>query len=373
MKTKPIHIISFDVPYPADYGGVIDVYYRIKALYELGFKIHLHCFQYGKEKSIKLNEICEKVSYYPRKVQLLDFFHFKPFIVKTRISKNLELNLLKDSAPILMEGLHTTSILENNTFKDRITIVRAHNIEHNYYNGLSKTKKWKNFIYFKLESFKLKRYESILKKASVILAIQEEDRNHFKKINSNTFLLPICNKENHYLEQKYTLPYLLFQGNLSVKENQEAILWLIENVYNKLESKPKFIIAGKNPSTELKHNIEKHDIELVSNPTQSKMDNLIQKARIHLLFSHQATGAKLKVINALQSNGHVILNRTLIKGTDLSFLCNTCANPKEFKDTIIKLIKEELSEANYQKRKEYFEKHLNTTNNCKIIEKIITS
>ena len=373
MKTKAIHIISFDVPYPADYGGVIDVYYRIKALYELGFKIHLHCFQYGRSKSNKLDEICEKVTYYPRKRQLIDFFNLRPFIVQTRNSNTLKLNLLKDSIPILMEGLHSTSILENNSFNDRITIVRTHNIEHDYYNGLSKTTKWKDSVYFKLETFKLKRYESILKKASAILAIQEEDKSHFKKINSNTFLLPICNKENQYLEQKETLPYLLFQGNLSVKENQEAILWLIENVYNKLESKPRFIVAGKNPSTELKNNIEKHDIELVSNPTQPKMDELIQEARIHLLFSHQATGAKLKVINALQSNGHVILNPTLIKGTDLSFLCNTCSKPKEFKEVIAKLIKEELSEANYLKRKDYFKKHLNATNNCKIIEEIITS
>ena len=93
MKTKSIHIISFDVPYPADYGGVIDVYYRIKALYKLGFKIHLHCFQYGREESNKLNEICEKVTYYPRKRRLLDFLHLTPFIVQTRTSKTLEANL----------------------------------------------------------------------------------------------------------------------------------------------------------------------------------------------------------------------------------------------------------------------------------------
>ncbi len=28
-----IHLISFDVPFPADYGGVIDVFYKIKAKY----------------------------------------------------------------------------------------------------------------------------------------------------------------------------------------------------------------------------------------------------------------------------------------------------------------------------------------------------
>ena len=32
--TKEIHIITFDIPYPANYGGVIDVFYKIKALKE---------------------------------------------------------------------------------------------------------------------------------------------------------------------------------------------------------------------------------------------------------------------------------------------------------------------------------------------------
>ena len=34
MTENHLHIISFDVPYPANYGGVIDVFYRVKALTE---------------------------------------------------------------------------------------------------------------------------------------------------------------------------------------------------------------------------------------------------------------------------------------------------------------------------------------------------
>jgi hypothetical protein len=46
---KHLHIISFNVPYPLIMAGVIDVFYRIKALHDAGVKIHLHCFQYGRE------------------------------------------------------------------------------------------------------------------------------------------------------------------------------------------------------------------------------------------------------------------------------------------------------------------------------------
>ena len=64
MSEIYLHIISFDVPYPPSYGGVIDVFYKIKAFYEAGIKIHLHCFEYGRGKAAELEGLCESVSYY---------------------------------------------------------------------------------------------------------------------------------------------------------------------------------------------------------------------------------------------------------------------------------------------------------------------
>ena len=52
---KHLHIVSFDVPYPPDYGGAIDVYYKLKALHEEGIKIYLHCFEYGRGESAASN------------------------------------------------------------------------------------------------------------------------------------------------------------------------------------------------------------------------------------------------------------------------------------------------------------------------------
>ena len=48
MEERHLHIICLDVPYPVDYGGVFDLFYKIKTLHELGIKIHLHCFEYGR-------------------------------------------------------------------------------------------------------------------------------------------------------------------------------------------------------------------------------------------------------------------------------------------------------------------------------------
>ena len=46
-----LHVIAFDVPFPADYGGVIDIYYKIKAIHKEGVDIKLHIYNYGRNYS----------------------------------------------------------------------------------------------------------------------------------------------------------------------------------------------------------------------------------------------------------------------------------------------------------------------------------
>ncbi len=103
-----LHIISFDVPWPPNYGGIIAVFHQIRALYRKDIGIILHCFQYGdRQQARALEQYCAQVHYYPRRRWLSDHFSLKPFIVKTRQSRRLLKRLLKDDFPILFEGIHT--------------------------------------------------------------------------------------------------------------------------------------------------------------------------------------------------------------------------------------------------------------------------
>ena len=56
---KYLNIVSLNVPYPPNYGGVIDIYYKIKALKAVGVKIILHCFLYNRPEAKELEELCE--------------------------------------------------------------------------------------------------------------------------------------------------------------------------------------------------------------------------------------------------------------------------------------------------------------------------
>lgn len=354
-----------DVPFPPDYGGAIDIFYRLKALYELGWKIHLHCFEYGRGKQKELEKYTEKVTYYRRKRTVTDWLNKLPFIVQTRRPKELILNLEKEDGAILFEGLHTTFFLADDRLKNRHKIVRTHNIEHEYYRKLAtSTKGWKKRFYLS-EAKKLEKYEPILAKANQILAINTKDATYFKKWNKNVSLLPPCFPKTELKELKKTENYVLFHGNLSVEENIRAVRWLIKNVFpiRGIELK----VAGRNPSKKLKEELNSVGALLIANPSETTMGELISNARVHTLFSDQSTGVKLKLMYALQSSGHVIVNPTMLYGTDLQNYCTVVNSPKEWKSAIIHGIKYPLSISEHCARKHYFDECLDVKKNCSII------
>jgi hypothetical protein len=313
-----LHIVSFDVPYPANYGGVMDVFYKIKSLHQNGVKIHLHCFHYGRPQAPELKAFCETVTYYKRKTSLWSHFSLLPYTVRSRQSAELKKNLLRDNFPILFEVLHTTWLMRDKAFRGRFCVYRHSNIEHDYYSGLAKAENNPlNKVYLKLEAFKLKRYEVIIRHASLILAVNIRDRDYFKRKFPEVpceFLPSFHPGELKSLEG--TEPYVLFHGNLSVSENEEAAFWLSREVFPHLRQK--VIVAGLEPGPGLVQQLSLHkNVELIKSPSEERMQQLIRQANIHVLYTAQATGLKLKLLNVLNSCGFVVCNPEMLEGTGL--------------------------------------------------------
>lgn len=310
MNRKSIHIVSFDIPYPDDYGGVQDVFNRIVWLHAHGWTIHLHCFQYHRFPASELEKYAQ-VTYYKRPRGFSFLFSKWPFIVKTRIHEEL-INILKDTQEIvLLEGLHCSWYLNLQPNKFWI---RTHNVEHDYYRQLASEAKFLKKLYYLWESKKLEKYESILQKAKGVLAITPTDQVHFQSIHQNTLWLPPLFQPNtHFV---HTDSYVLYHGNLSVEENALAVRWIIENVVPKLHG-CRMIIAGKKPGKNLRELILSSKIELVVNPSKERIQSLIQSAQVHLLWTAQSTGIKLKLLHALSGSGKVICNDKMILGTGL--------------------------------------------------------
>lgn len=330
MSLKHLNIVAFNVPFPADYGGVIDVYYRLKALSSAGVKIHLHCFQYGRSESSELDELCEEVTYYQRSRSLIHQLSPIPFIVNTRNDKSLLKALLKNNWPILFEGLHSCYYLSHTLLRDRIKIVRSHNIEHHYYGGLAeKANSLTDRLYFKLEAAKLKHFEKVLRHANYIAAISEADRIYLQKKYGNTFLMMPSHPSEEINCKTGKGEYLLYHGDLSTRENVDAARFVLKQLAPKMEAQ--FIIAGKNPmpmlSKELKNS---KNVRLIANPSHNDLQELIANAHINLLPTFQATGFKLKLLNALFNGRFCVGTPQLVEGTGLDEDCIIANDAEDF-------------------------------------------
>lgn len=337
MSSNHIHIISFDIPFPADYGGVIDVYYKLKALHKAGMKITLHCFEYGRPEQKELNKYADEVYYYPRKNSRSLLFNTLPFIVLTRNSDLLKERLLKDNSPILMEGLHSTFLLNDEEFKNRKIIVRTHNVEHDYYSSLAKIEKniFKRY-YFYNEAGKLLKYENVLKNASMICAISPADTEHFKTVTKKVSYLPAFHPFDSVSITESKADYFLYHGNLSIGENNEAAQFLVEKVFNDIPQK--LIIAGSKPSAELQKVVEgKTNIELMQNCSPEKIFELIAHAKCNILPTFQSTGIKLKLLAALFIGKHCLVNTPMVVNTGLESLCEIADTTEELKRKVIQI------------------------------------
>ena len=315
---RHLHIVSFDVPYPADYGGVIDVYYKVKALAKQGIDVMLHCYQYGRPQQKELEDLCEKVYYYPRLRGIFSALSHEPYIVYSRRSQLLLSHLLEYDAPILFEGLHTCHFLSHPALRNRLRIVRACNIEHEYYHYLAKgTRNLFKKFYFALESLRLRSFEKNLRYAHHILAITPRERDYFAHNYPEVEVQWVSGF--HGDQEVKSLPgsgnYFLFHGQLSVLENELTAKRLI-----RLASQLPLplVVAGRNPPPSLQKCVQKSEnVRLEANVSGDRMERLIEQASAHILVTNQPTGLKLKLLNALYAGRYIIANEEMVYGTGL--------------------------------------------------------
>lgn len=365
---KQIHLVSFNIPFPADYGGVIDVFHKLKALHLAGVKIKLHCFEYGRQHASELEKYCEKVYYYPRKKYLIKNLSLKPFIVQTRNHRDLLENLTADICPILFEGLHSCYFLNHPDLNHHKKIVRTHNIEHDYYRFLSQSAE-KNIdkLFFRIESIKLKKYENILRHADELLCISPSDHQYFQQKYNKGIYIPAFHPFERVLTQEGKGEHILYHGNLEVAENLNVVNFLIDKVFSEITYP--FIIAGKNAPQKLIDRVKKiPHVTLYSNVSEPAMNHLIGNSHICLIPTFQPTGLKLKLLESLFRGRHCVCNTTMVQSTGLENLCIVAETASEMIQAIEQLCEEDIETTIILKRKEVLE---NVFSNEKNAQKIV--
>ena len=362
-----LNIIALNNPYPPDYGGVIDAYYRIEALHKLGVNIHLHCFEYGRCPSSELELLCSTVTYYPRRKGFRYQLSSIPYIIATRVSDDLVKNLEQNDYPIFFEGLHTTFCINYPQFANRLKIVRAHNIEHQYYRTLAKLESnLLRKLFFLTEAAKLKHYEKVLKHADYVLCVSHTEHDYITEKYHNSVFVPSSHPYNTVESIPGHGEFILYHGDLSVSENITIAAFLINEVFSKV-SFP-CIIAGKNPSPKLLLMVNQYpNIKLVENPGNATMQQLIREAHIHLLPVIQNNGLKLKLLLALYAGRYCVVNRPMVDGTFLETLCITVEQASEMIDSINQLMLQPFTQEMVEDRKKAHQLHYNNEDNARRI------
>ena len=345
-----LHIISFDIPYPPNYGGIIDVFYKIKELHTLGIEIYLHAFFANEEEQPELEKYCKKVYYYKRGSSIVSCFSFLPFRVKSRAHKEVSTNINKNEAPVLFEGLHSAYLLAKNKFNN--TFVRAHNVEHSYFYGLSKSEKniFKKIFFFS-EAVKLSYFEKHLTKTKGIFSISKLEQHYFlTHYGQKSTYIPAFHDATFHQHVKQKEKYLLWHGDLRVSDNIKAVLFLIE-VYKNTEFNLK--IASSTAPTLVLNAVKKtKNIEFVVVKNNKTLDSLLNNAHINVLYTYQNTGIKLKLLNALYKGKFVIGNNELLLNTGLENNCELANTKEEFIKKTIQLLEEDFTiDVNNQRKK----------------------
>ncbi|MFV0605527.1 MAG: glycosyltransferase family 4 protein [Niabella sp.] len=368
-------MVCLDVPWPADYGGAIDMMNRIKAFYETGINIHLHYFSYNNRGTPKeLENYCKTVQTYERK-SFKESYNLKiPYIVASRINARLIENLNKDNHPVLLEGLHTTGIIPYISKTNRKICVRQHNDEAVYYKELAKSTF--NFVkkaYYTRESTLIKKYQKTLPHNVSYACITHDDCKRMLKLGyTNVVHVPAFANWQKVDAQEGIGNLCLFHGNLSVSENEKAALWLLCNVFNKV--RVPFVIAGKNPSKRLVKAAQlcQHTC-IISNPTNEELNDLIQKAHINILplLNKHVTGIRLKLLHALYKGRHCVVNQAMVSGTNLEAACHIGNNADALASIISQLYYMPFNDEEILLRKNLLEAQFNNQQNIPLFTNLL--
>lgn len=371
MQNKPIHIISFDNPFPPNYGGVIDVFYKIKSLHALGFEIYLHCFYEDRNQvSTELKAITKNVFLYKKNRNPLFLLSAIPLSVTSRFHKDLIKNIESIEGPILFEGLQTTMIINKTKLVNRKLFLRLHNLESNFYAGMSKneTSFLKKILYY-IESKKYANYQNIISKFNFVFTLAKQEYMVVKTKMDSVSYIPVFHGNEDFKELTEFGNYAFYHGDLRLPDNKKAVSFIID-LFQKIPDY-KLIIASSNGKEFVEKQSKKNaNIEFVFIENEAHLSSLLANAHINVMLSFQQSGTKLKTVNSLFKSRFCLINNNMVDDERIVNLCEIANTESEFIQKINQLKTQPFTQN--EERKKVLSEVYNDLDNAKKLEQILT-
>lgn len=352
MANKVLNLVSFDNPYPANYGGAIDVFYKIKALKEIGVQVILHCFTKGEFKAHdELLKIVSTIYFYKTTSPYFSFFSVVPYSVMCRTNPKLLQNLKSTNAPILFESLKTTYLVANQELNNQEVYLRLHNNEELYYKGLSKsiTNYLKKIIFY-LEGVKYNKFNNFYKKYNHIFTLSKLETSYTEKYTSSVSYIPVFHGNIQIEPLSNQGKYCLYHGDLSIADNLKVAQFLIK-IFKTLPH-IQLVIAGSKGEKKINEWIGKaENINYKKIISNQDLEELFHDAHVNIAWSFQPSGTKLKVINALFKSRFSIINSNIVDDQRILDCCTLVNSIEDLKEAVEELMTKEYTKEIYNARK----------------------
>ena len=347
-----IHIVYLKSSNATVSANQSDLLFMIKALHQIGQKIHFHCFYPQRVDLSQVEDHCANIIGYCQETQEDRDLFFGKMKIDTAERKRLMENLKKDDHPIVCHGFQASQIVfDEPVMKARKVLFRFLRNEPNYLLDLAKVTPWGfRKVYYLLAAFKAeKTYQKILSHRAIASSMENQANA------TNIIKVPEFKGQSEIFFKDGLGSFCLYFSDLSKRENEFAAQWLLEHVFNELELP--FVIAGKNPSEELEHaaHVRMHTC-LVSNPGEMELKELIKKAQLVLLPSFIDQQNYVDILESLLIGRHVLVNTKAVAGNPFQSLLDVAESPEEFKQKAADLFKKEFLEDAKNKRLKEIEK-----------------
>lgn len=326
-----ILFLTYDLPYPLDQGGKIRAYHLLKNLAKK-HQITLFSFirrpEQRKEKQA-LTPFCQKIALFPR-MKVFSPAHFLtalrpnlPFPAALYWSAELKHRLRTevqtgDYDLIHFESFYTSLYLDSEIKTPQV--LGTENIEWRVYQDYALNQKLALFKYpMLLESRRVKSFEEkTWRKADLCLAVSQENSQEISQVSGKKVPLVPNGVDLDFFRFQPAVnrqaKTILFVGNFSYIQNQDAVRFLVKEIFpfiKKKEKKTRLLIVGRNPTPEIKK-YASPDIEIKSDVADIR--EAYAQADLLLAPIRAGSGTKFKILEAMASGVPVITTSLGMEG-----------------------------------------------------------
>ena len=347
MEGKKVLILAHKPPYPKVDGGCIAIAQIVQTFLDAGAVLHFLGMETKKHPS--KNPITHtKLNYKTVKVNteinlggaLSNFFskssYFLSRFSQVKFEKELVKTLKKQSFDlVIFESLFVSSYIDTvRKYSNAKTVYRSHNIEYEIWENHLLTERKplrKAYLNFQIKRLK-KEEEAFWNTVDSIASISKKDSNYIN-LHTNKPISTIglyCNDLHlSQLDESDKVDFFHL-GAMDWKPNQQAITWLLENVwaiFQQKNTKTELHIAGRGMSNKLT------SITLPGLTNHNEVSDAIKFISTHkvmLVPLFSGSGIRVKIIEGM-ALGKCIISTTIgCEGINATHLENILiANTKE--------------------------------------------